>query len=273
MSESFGRIDVSKDTMLFITNEIFEEKIKRSTTKENILKLIPKIYRKADSIDIIKMLSYETYNSLENLIKYVKNSNDIEGFVYDSKNKGAHYLEDAMIIVLRAKNMQYNYSINEGTLEELEKIFYEENKEIAKRYGKIESLITGILYSYGVIKKDELRSMICKYMNEIITEEELEELCFKRLNLNMFLNYFEINWNNLKKVESFVTYLDREEVDVVEIATEQKYRNFEYKKIDKKEILSRKEFLFDKSTQKIYKAIKSINGYLYDFEIESPFLQ
>ena len=44
MGEYIGRINVSKDTMLFIVNTVFEKGIKESTTKENILKMIPEIY-------------------------------------------------------------------------------------------------------------------------------------------------------------------------------------------------------------------------------------
>lgn len=48
MEEYKGRINVSKDTMLFVTNYVLENEIKESTTKENILKLMPEIYEKAD---------------------------------------------------------------------------------------------------------------------------------------------------------------------------------------------------------------------------------
>ena len=44
MEEYKGRINVSKDTMLFVTNYVLENEIKESTTKENILKLMPEIY-------------------------------------------------------------------------------------------------------------------------------------------------------------------------------------------------------------------------------------
>ena len=36
MGEYTGKIAVSKDTMLFILNEVLENDIKKSTTKENI---------------------------------------------------------------------------------------------------------------------------------------------------------------------------------------------------------------------------------------------
>ena len=46
MEEYKGRINVSKDTILFVVNYALENKIKESTTKENILKLMPEIYEK-----------------------------------------------------------------------------------------------------------------------------------------------------------------------------------------------------------------------------------
>lgn len=36
MGEYNGKINVSKDTMLFVVNDIFDNEIKESTTKENI---------------------------------------------------------------------------------------------------------------------------------------------------------------------------------------------------------------------------------------------
>ena len=39
MGEYNGRINVSKDTMLFVVNSVFNQGIKENTTKENILKL------------------------------------------------------------------------------------------------------------------------------------------------------------------------------------------------------------------------------------------
>ena len=82
MEEYKGRIKVPKDTMLFVTNYALENEIKESTTKENILKLMPEIYEKADSKEIIKMQPYGTYKTLENLIKYTKTNNDITKFYY-----------------------------------------------------------------------------------------------------------------------------------------------------------------------------------------------
>ena len=40
MGEYIGRINVSKDTMLFVVNTVLKKGIKESTTKENILKMM-----------------------------------------------------------------------------------------------------------------------------------------------------------------------------------------------------------------------------------------
>ena len=79
MGEYNGKINVSKDTMLFVANDIFGNKIKESTTKENILKMIPKIYEEADEKKIIEMLPYGTYKTLEDLIEYTKISEEWTG--------------------------------------------------------------------------------------------------------------------------------------------------------------------------------------------------
>ena len=65
MNEYKGRINVSKDTMLFVVNDIFEQNIKENTTKENILSLMLNIYEEAEDELIIKMLPYETYKNIE----------------------------------------------------------------------------------------------------------------------------------------------------------------------------------------------------------------
>ena len=146
MGEYNGKINVSKDTMLFVVNDIFDNEIKESTTKENILKMMPKVYEDADEKQIIKMLPCGTYNALEKLIEYVKTSDDIKGFIYDKEHQDTRYLEEAMIVVMRVKYNDYNYSLNPGVIENLKGLFSKENKEVAKRYGEIEKLIIGMLY-------------------------------------------------------------------------------------------------------------------------------
>ena len=60
MEEYNGRINVSKDTMLFVVNNIFNQDIKENTTKENILIMV-------DFIDTINNL--EIKNNLQRLIQ------------------------------------------------------------------------------------------------------------------------------------------------------------------------------------------------------------
>ncbi len=243
MREYNGRINVSKDTMLFVVNDIFDNEIKESTTKENILKMIPKIYEEADKKKIIKMLPYGTYKALEDLIEYVKTSNDINSFFCKSEHQDIKYLEEAMIIVMRAKYNDYNYSLNPGVIEKLKGLFSRENKEVAERYGEIERLTVGMLYSYGVVDFEFLRKQLSKYMSEIITEDELRDLFFTRLKLNIFVNDYTIKWTNTNEVQTFVTYLNEEHcpIDIGEIAEEQKARNMRYKQFSKQEILKREE--------------------------------
>lgn len=40
MQEYNGRINIFKDDMLFVVNEVFEQNVKNSISKENILKLM-----------------------------------------------------------------------------------------------------------------------------------------------------------------------------------------------------------------------------------------
>ena len=267
MGEYNGKINVSKDSMLFVVNSVFNQGIKESTTKENILKLMPDIYENADDEEIIKMLPYRAYKDLERLIEYVKTSDDIKSFFYKREHPDIRFLEEAMIIVMRAKYHDYNYSINPGVIEKLTRLFSEENKKIAERYGDIENLTVGMLYEYGIVDFDFLRKQLCKYMNEIITEKELRDIYFTKLNLNTFVNDYDIRWTNTNEIQPFVTYLDEEEVpiDIGQIAEEQKARKMKYKQFSKQELLKREEYLYDERAKKLYKFLKSKNDNIYEW--------
>lgn len=267
MGEYNGRINVSKDTMLFVTNSIFNQDIKESTSKEKILKIMPEIYENADDEEIIKMLPYRAYKDLERLIEYIKTSDDIKSFFYKREHPDIRFLEEAMIIVMRAKYQDYNYSINPGVIEKLTRVFSEENKKIAERYGDIENLTVGMLYEYGIVDFDFLRKQLCKYMNEIITEKELRDIYFTRLNLNTFVNDYDIMWTNTNEIQPFVTYLDEEEVpiDIGQIAEEQKARKMKYKQFSKQELSKREEYLYDERAKKLYKFLKSKNDNIYEW--------
>ena len=267
MGEYNGRINVSKDTMLFVVNSVFNKDIKESTTKEEILKMMPDIYENADDEEIIKMLPYRAYNYLEKLIEYIKTSDDIKSFFYKREHPDIRFLEEAIIIVMRAKYSDYNYSLNPGVIEKLKRLFSKENREIAKRYGEIENLTREMLYAYGIVDFEFLRKQLCKYMNEIITETELRDIYFTRLNLNTFVNDYDIRWTNTNEIQPFVTYLDEEEVpiDIGQIAEEQKARKMKYKQFSKQELLKREEYLYDERAKKLYNFLKSKNNNIYEW--------
>ncbi len=83
MEENKGKIRVAKDTMLFVTNVVLKNDIKPTTTKDKILGLLPAIYEKASSEEIVKMLPYKSYIVLEKLMEYTKNNTDIEKFFHN----------------------------------------------------------------------------------------------------------------------------------------------------------------------------------------------
>lgn len=267
MGEYNGKINVSKDSMLFVVNSVFNQEIKESTTKENILRLMPDIYENADDEQIIKMLPYRTYKNLERLTQYIKTSDDIKSFFYKPEHPDIRYLEEAMIIVMRAKYSEYNYSLNPGVIERLTRLFSKENKEIAKRYGEIEHLTIGMLYSYGIVDFKFLRDQLCKYMNEIITEKELRDIFFTRLNLNIFVNDYDIRWTNTNEIQEFVTYLEEEysPIDIGQIAEEQKARKMKYKQFSKEELLKREEYFISEKGQKLYQFLKSKNDNIHEW--------
>lgn len=270
MGEYNGKINVSKDSMLFVVNSVFNQGIKESTTKENILKLMPDIYKNADDEEIIKMLPYRAYKDLERLIEYIKTSDDIKSFFYKREHPDIRFLEEAMIIVMRAKHLEYNYSLNPGVIEKLTRLFSAENKKIAARYGSIEKLTVGMLYEYGIVDFEFLRKQLCKYMNEIIPEKELRDIYFTRLNLNTFVKDYDIKWTNTNEIQSFVTYLDEEysPIDIGKIAEEQKARKMKYKQFSKQEILKREEYYCNEKAQKLYKFLKSKNKNIFEWRFK-----
>ena len=73
--------------------------------------------------------------------------------------------------------------------------------------------------------------------------EELRDIYFTRLNLNTFVNDYNIRWTNTNEIQPFVTYLDEEysPIDIGEIAEEQKARKMRYKQFSKQELLKREE--------------------------------
>lgn len=267
MGEYNGRINVTKDTMIFVVNSVFNKDIKESTTKEEILKMMPEIYEKADEEIIIEMLPYRAYKDLERLIEYAKTSDDIKTFFLKREHPDIRFLEEAMIIVLRVKYHDYNYTLNPGVIEKLKGLFSEENKKIAKRYGEIEDLTKCMLYAYGIVDFEFLRKQLSKYMNEIITETELRDIYFTRLNLNTFVNDYNIRWTNTNELQPFVTYIDEEEtpIDIGQIAEEQKARGMKYKQFSKQELLKREEYLYDERAKKLYKFLKSKNDNIYEW--------
>ena len=79
------------------------------------------------------------------------------------------------------------------------------------------------------------------------------------------MNYYNVRWTNTNEVQQFVTYLDEEEEDVGYIVDAQKSRGLKYKNFKEQEILSRKEYLWNKSTQNFYKYIKSKNEEIWEY--------
>ena len=281
MEEKLGRIMVLKDTMLFVTNYLFDKQIKETTSKENILKMVPEIYKEADAEDIIKMLPYDSYLALEKLIKYVKENKitneDITDKIFELEDKYGYEvnkLEEAMIVVLRVTKDSHRYYINQGTIESVEKIFTAENKKIAERYGKLEKIIYGILNTYGVVEDEFYRTTICTCMEEILTNEFIEDFSWSRLNLNMIIDYRKVGLPDDKILyfTSGVEYDEYEEKNletntINDIIKEQLDRDLEYKKFSKDEFIENAEEKLNQIDLRFLKYLKKFNKNIYDFQI------
>ena len=273
MKEYQGRINLSKDEMLFVVNEMFEENVKESTTKENLLKIVSSLYCEKNYDKIIKLLPYEGYEILEKLMKYIEENGakaDINEFEKKYDYPELRMLERAMIVVMRAKYGEYDYSLNEGVLQNLKGLFDEKYKNKAKRYGLMEKLILGVLYSYGVVNFEFMRKEISRHMKEIISSEEIEDLIFYRLNLNPLVTIQGIHWDNINEVDILVTYLEEETADfedIVDTFMEQKSRNWDYKIFTKKELLKRDEYVWNELSQKLCDFLSEMNEYFWEYHL------
>lgn len=172
-----------------------------------------------------------------------------------------------MIVVSRAKYGKYEYSLNPGVLEQLKRLYTKENRKIAEKYGETEALILGMLYSYGVVEYNFYRNKISEFIGENIKNEEIDDICYKRLNLNPLVTTFSIEWTNSHKVESFITYLNEELAE--DIAVEEKSRGLKYKEFSKQQILNRQEIYWDENTQEFYDYMKK--HYNYYWQIKNIF--
>lgn len=260
MENKRWKITTTKDTMLHIFNNVFKQDVKENMTKENMIKLIPDLYKGENLIEVIKMISYEAYEALEKILKYVEGGLELEEAIKKSKYIGNN-LEEVMIIVMRISGRDAKYSLNVDP-NELAPMFSKENKRLAKKYDKIEKIVTGLIYSYGIIEIETLRKMVCKCLKEIIPEDDIYGFIFKRLDLNLLIDYHYIHWENNGQDECYVSYIRDEEIDVSKIAAEQKGRGLNYKTLKEDEILARTEDFWNDNTEKFYEYLKSRNGKL-----------
>jgi len=257
MGEELGKINVSKDTMLFVVNDVFKKEIQENVKKEEILAMVPSLYEE-NLLQFIKMLPDEGYKALEKLLELLKRNNNLEECLNEiSYHRGIYHLQEAMILVMRVKDKEYTSSINPGVLEKVESIFEEKNRKIAERYAEIEKLTIGMLYTYGVVDMEFLTEAISKYTNERITQEELEDIYETRLNLNVFVNFRTIRYENTQQL--YITYLDELEADIENIVWERKRRALPYKEYTKEAILSRQECAIDDRMKKLYQFIIASN--------------
>ena len=280
MENEKGRIDILKDEMLFALVEILEQDVKMTIKKEEILKMLPKVYNDLSVEKIIKILPYDSYLALEEIIKYVKDNSNTEDVTkkiisfYDKKDKGVKYLIDLMIVVLRVKKGKHTYYVDLEVLKALEKIYTDENRKKVEEYEKLEKIILGILYTYGVVENKYFLKTISRCMGKIIPENEILKFVFTRINLSKIVKYEYLEWEN-NTVDEFITYLSSNNTfdngfepsrnDVINIAVEQKIRGLNYKKYTKDEYIAQAKSILGKRE-------KDFLEYINQYEIIPNFI-
>ena len=235
--------------------------------------MLPEIYAKANLIDIIKMLPYDSYILLEKIKNRVEEKTkenqiiDINEIVEKNSYIDLKYLCDAMIIVMRTNKYNRRYFINNKVLKAVDKIYLDKNKKLAEKYGKIEKIIIGILNTYGTIEENEYKKLIDLALCKNIKNSLLEELEWKRLNLKNVVSLQPIKWQSGEK-EKYKTKwnLEYDEKIIINTIREQKNRNLDYKEYSAEEYIDKVDQRFTKTDLEFIKYLekyKEINKYSF----------
>ena len=220
----------NKDTMLFISNSIFNLHFSSNMPKRKIYEKMMDYYKKSDNLfTLIEVLSFDAYNKLERICTDVNNGiNPEKSF----KENYTEELEDIMVFIL--EEYKYNddsfdcfYTSDLELFKKLSILFNNEGKEKANKEYTFERVIKGLFNIYGIIKKEYFVSFVNSYLKTNYTYSELMDKVYSKLILNTLVETFSINWTNLGERDSFVSKIPYED-NLGIVAESQKQIEFDY---------------------------------------------
>lgn len=259
----------SKETMLFITNTIFNYDFSNNLPKKKLLDKIKDIYQDEENIlHLIDVLSYDSYKKLETIYNDYKNGLDI---IESFNNNYSNELIDLMFFYVEEikyndKQFEINYVYNDRTFNKLDILFKEENKQKASESHLFERVVKGLLNTYGVIKLDYFITFINNYLNKEYSDTLIFNLIYDKLVLNQLVERFTINWKNINEVEEYVSFMEYND-DLALIAESQKQMNFEYNIHDLDYILEKENDDIDDSSKLMIFELKKYNKKIKDDEL------
>lgn len=270
MDNKKKRIELpSKDTMLFVANDLCNLGINPSLSKQKILNKVFDFYNRENNI--LKLIDMLSINAIDNLKK-----------VYESYISGKDYLDefsnmyynddliDTMIFYIDSitlnKDKYESIKCNELVLKNIGKIFSLENKELINKTILLEEVVLGLLYSYGVMRSDYFLSFVNNYLNTNYTLDELYDLIYTKLYLNREVNRFTIHWKNIDETEEYVSYMNYSD-ELALVCEEQKNRNFEYNIFETNYLIDRSKKLINKDIENIVDYLKEKNKTIKDDDL------
>lgn len=257
----------NKDTMLFISNSIFNLSLKQTLPKRKIYESMLDYYKNGDDLfALISILSNDAYLKLEKIC--IDSSNGINPIKSFHENYSEE-LEDVMIFIAERINYSddtsdYLYSCDIELINKLNILFTDKGKEIANNEYKFECVIKGLFNIYGIMKKEYFLSFVNSYLKTDYTYNELMDRIYSKLVLNSLVDSFSINWTNLNESDAFVSKFSYEEKLGI-VAESQKQIEFDYN-------LHELDYVIDKANINYEKEYSNLFEYFSKYNIDKKII-
>ena len=210
------------------------------------------------------MLSYEALDNLENFYHdFLNGKREIDIFNDKLHNElcdiGMFYFE----AIMEPDNTDFEFHYQEEVIFNLKKLFSGKYAEKRKESKLLELVVKGILYTYGVIRTDYFITLVNNYINKDYDNDYLFDLIYTKLNLNVLVERFTINWNNINERESYVSYMPFSDT-LGSTCESQKQLNFKYNIHDLDYILKKASGPIDEYNMEFMNFMKEKNKNLDD---------
>ncbi|MBP5446328.1 MAG: hypothetical protein J6Y28_09175 [Acholeplasmatales bacterium] len=261
----------TKETMLFVTNTLFNFEYSKNLSKKKLLDKAKEIYQDEENVlKLVNVLSNDAYLKLELIYKDFKDGKNVE--LSFNRNHTNELIDLMFFYVEEIKytdnSFDIKYVYNESTFNKLDILFSESSKEKVMESNLFEKVVKGLLNTYGVIRLDYFVTFINNYLDKNYNETQIFNLIYDKLVLNQLVERFTINWKNINEVEEYVSFMEYND-DLALIAESQKQLNFEYNIHDLDYILDKSETVIDEESLSMILEIKKYNKKIKDDEMHN----